>query len=250
MGLIARGGGEEDDSEQISISGFDGLDVGGTPAETEYVLDEWSPQDRSLLRERLETVGVPHRWEGATLIVAAADEAWAERVMDQVEADLDDLRAEQSMGTVGYDLSAWDDDSCVALMDALTADGIPYQIEADELFVDSEDEARTDEIVAGIADPDAELPAPVATEDVMSDLFVMADRVLHDPDDPGTRRELAAAVTVAMGTDAPYGMDAGWWTKVLHQAEALVSVAEAVPLDEDVLRASATELRDALRPFV
>ena len=250
MGLIARGGGEEDDSQAISISGLDGLDIGGTPELTEFELDDWSDDERVLLRERLETLGVPHQWEGSTLVVAAADEAWAERVMDQVEADLDEAQAEVDHGTVGYDLSGWDDASCVALLDALAADSIPYQIEGNELFIDSEDEPRADELVASIVDPGAAAPAALATEDVMSDLFVAADRLLHDPDDPGTKRQLAAAVTAAVGTAPPYGMDAAWWNGVLEGAGSLAELADAHPVDDEAVATAATELRDRLRPFV
>jgi hypothetical protein len=85
---------------------------------------------------------------------------------------------------------------------------------------------------------------------MMSDLFVVADRLLHDPDDPSTRRALASAVLGAAGTEAPYGMDAAWWTRILDQAQALKDASEAMPLDEEALLTHATELRENLRPFV
>lgn len=250
MGLLARGGGEEDEERgDVSIAGLDGLD-GGAPSETEYVLDEWSDDDRVLLRERLETLGVPHRWEGPTLVVAAADEAWTERVMDQVEADLDDARAEDAAGTVGYDLTDWDDDSCKKLMDLLEVDSIPYQIDGDELFVDAANEERADELVTAVLDPDAAILPAEGGFDVMSEMFVGSDRLAHDPSDHAGKRSLLAAAPVALAQGAPYGLEPAWWDGVVAQAQAIADLLEAEAADEDQIADLSVALRDTLRPFI
>lgn len=250
MGLLARGGGEEDEERgEFSIAGLDGFD-GGAPTETEYVLDEWSEDDRVVLRERLETLGVPHRWEGPALVIAAADEAWAERVMDQVEADLDDARAHEAAGTVGYDLTEWDDESCKQLMDLLEADGIPYQLDGDELFVDSADEERADELVNAVLDPGAVVPPAEGGGDVMSELFVAADVLTHDPDDRAGTRALRAAADQAVAQGPPYGMEAEWWDDVVEQAQGISSALAAEPADPEVVAELATALRDHLRPYI
>lgn len=250
MGLLARGGGEEDEERgEFSIAGMDQLD-GGAPTETEYVLDEWSEDDRVVLRERLETLGVPHRWEGPALVVAAADEAWTERVMDQVEADLDDARAQEAAGTVGYDLTEWDDDSCKKLMDLLEVDAIPYQLDGDELFVDGADEDRVDELITAVLDPDAVVPAAEGGFDVMSELFVATDVLSHDPDDRAGTRSLLAATQQAVVQGPPYGMEPVWWDGVVKQAQGLAATLGADPLDPEVVVEQATVLRDHLRPFI
>ena len=250
MGLLARGGGEEDEERgDLSIAGLDGLD-GGAPSETEYVLDEWSDDDRVLLRERLETLGVPHRWEGPTLVVAAADEAWTERVMDQVEADLDDARAEEAAGTVGYDLTDWDDDSCKRLMDLLEVDSIPYQIDGDELFVDAANEERADELVTAVLDPDAAILPAEGGFDVMSEMFVGSDRLAHDPSDHAGKRSLVAAAPEALAQGAPYGLDSAWWDGVVEQAQAIAALLETEAADEDQIADLSVALRDTLRPFI
>ena len=250
MGLLARGGGEQDEERgDISIAGLDGLD-GGAPAETEYVLDEWSEVDRIVLRERLETLGVPHRWEGPTLVVAASDEAWAERVMDQVESDLDDARVEQVAGAVAYDLTEWDDESCKRLMDLLEVDAIPYQLDGDELFVDAADEERTDELVTAVVDPEAVVPSAEGGFDVMSELFVASDRLVRDPDDQGGRRSLTTAADQATAQGPPYGMDVAWWNSVAEQAEAIVALLVVDVPDVDQVAERSAALRDALRPYI
>jgi hypothetical protein len=250
MGLLARGGGEEDEERgEVSIAGM-GEMGGGPPSETEYVLDEWSEQDRRILQERMETLGVPHRWEGATVVVASADDAWTERVMDQVEADLDDVEAEMAAGTVGYDLTEWDDDRCKQLMDFLEVEGIAYQLDENELFVDAMHEERTDELVTVVLDPLAVVLPADGGIDVMSEMFVSADRLARDPSDHAGRNALSGAVAQGGVQGAPYGMDAAWWKGVMSQAQAVVATMETVGGDDDDVSALARALRDHLRPFI
>ncbi|MEO7428329.1 MAG: hypothetical protein ABIY48_03000, partial [Acidimicrobiales bacterium] len=87
MGVLTERSEDDEERGEISIAGLDGLD-GGAPEEVVYDLDDWNDRDRAMLRDRLETLGVPHRWEELSLVVAAANEAWVERIMDQVEDDL------------------------------------------------------------------------------------------------------------------------------------------------------------------
>ncbi len=53
---------------------------------TEFNLDEWSPGDRTLLTESLVESEVPHRWEGATVVVAADAEDAVDDLLDAIEA--------------------------------------------------------------------------------------------------------------------------------------------------------------------
>ena len=45
-------------------------------------------------------------------------------------------------------------------------------------------------------------------------------------------------------------MDKVWWDAVLARADGLVELRDTPDPDEEALVASATELRDALRPYV
>jgi hypothetical protein len=189
MGLLTPQGEDDEEQGEISIAGLDDLDGGKGGDEITFDLEEWSEPDRSVLRERLETLGVPHSWEGTTLVIAAADEAWVERVMDQVDEDLSAAQEEAESEEVAYDLTDWDDDSCLRLLDTLAAETIPYGLDGDELLVASLDEARVDEIVAAITTPGATLTVGgPASFEAMSELFVAADQLVHDPDDRSDER--------------------------------------------------------------
>ena len=52
----------------------------------EYGLDEWSATDRSTLTEALVEAEIPHRWEQATILVAADAEEDVDALLDAIEA--------------------------------------------------------------------------------------------------------------------------------------------------------------------
>jgi hypothetical protein len=253
MGLLGQRS-DEDDEEQgdISLAGLEHLD--STTDDTVYELDEWTERGRLVLRERLETLGVPHRWEnGTTLVISTPDEAWVERIMDQVEDDLS-LALDPDVAQVAYDLTDWDALGRERLFDALEEQAVPYGVDGEELFVHEIDEPRVDEMIEAIVRP--ETADDVAGDDdaagpeVMGELFVAADRLVHDPDDPEGTLALIAAIRRASTTPVPYGMDKVWWEGVLGRADALVSLRDVPAPDEEAIIATATELRDGLRPYV
>lgn len=253
MGVWTPRGDEDDEPGEVQLSGLEQLDgPSGGDDEITFELDEWSDHDRTVLADRLVTLGVPHSWEATTLVVAEADEAWVERVMDQVEEELstapaDDEESEQ----VVYDLSEWDDDACVALLDALSADTIPYALDGDELVVEGVDERRVDEIVAALTTPGATVSAGgPASFEAMSDLFVATDELSNDPLDKGATRDIVEGARAAAGASAPFGTDPGWWDGIVARAGALADLVESPHADADQVVDLASALRNDLRPYI
>ena len=83
-----------------------------------------------------------------------------------------------------------------------------------------------------------------------SDLFVAADRLVHDPIDHEGTLSLVDALRLAYAMGSPYGMDKVWWDGVVGHADRLVILLDTPSPDEDAVIAEATALRDALRPYV
>jgi hypothetical protein len=248
MGLLTDRPEEDDDGGEIALTGLE--DLTGDGDETIFPLDDWSERGRSLARERFETLGVPHRWEGPAIVVAAADEAWAERVLDQVEDDLA-VGLDPDAPQVAYDLAEWDPLERERLYDVLDDEAVPFEVDGDELFVHEIDEQRVDEVVTGIVSPGAEPdPAGEADQAVMGELFVAADRLVHDPTDTDAALQLADVVGATAGTNAPYGMDPVWWNGVLERSERLRQLLDVEDLDHEGIVEGATALRDGLRPYV
>ncbi len=249
MGLLSKRSEDDEERGEIRITGMGGLDL-GSPEETVYELDDWSETHRTMLRERLEMLALPHRWEDTSLVVASSTEAWMERVMDQVEDELADT-LDAGDEQVAYDLAGWDDAHRQVLFDGLDADHVPFGVEGDELFVRAIDEQRVDEVIDSIIGP--EPGAPPRTQvgpEVMGDLFVAADRLAHSPRDHEGTLSLIAALRAAQGTNPPYGTDRAWWEQVVELAERIVDNLDSREPDEDAVSTDATALRDTLRPFV
>lgn len=252
MGLLGQRSDDDEERGDISIAGMEDLD--SSTEDTVYELDEWTERARTVLRDRLETLGVPHRWEGgSTLLVATPDEAWVERVMDQVEDDLS-LSLDPDVAQVAYDLTDWDALGRERLFDSLEDEAVPYGIDGEELFVHEIDEQRVDEMIDAIVRPPGELAAEVDGGgdgfETMGELFVAADRLAHDPLDHEGTLVLIAALRRAASAATPYGMDKVWWDAVLARADGLVALRDTPDPDEGAVIASAVELRDALRPYV
>jgi len=249
MGLLSNRSEDDDERDEVRITGFGGVDL-GAPEEIVYELDDWTDSDRAVLRERLEMLALPHRWEATSLVVAPSTEAWVERVMDQVEDDLGE-RIDANDEQIAYDLTGWDDVNRQALFDGLDAERVPFGLAGDELFVRAIDEARVDEAVDSVIGPDesAERRGQVGPE-VMGEMFVAADRLSHDPRDHEGTMAIIASLRASEGTNPPYGTDRGWWDRVVAHADQIVTLLDATEPDEDAISDEATLLRDTLRPYV
>jgi hypothetical protein len=261
----------EDEGLGISISGLPGeLDEpepdgdavpGGGPepngaagAEVVYDLDDWSEIERGAVTDRLREAGIPHGWEATSLHVAEADEAAVENILDIVEGDSEaDQTLDAVQDQVAYDLSDWDDDRLTALVDELDAAGIAQAWDEDELFVYATDEQAVDELLDRVAHPH-ELPPEAddgpAGAELLGEVFVVADRLQHDPDDhEGTVSMLDLGHAVE-GADPPYGLGPKEWDHLRGRVGALCTQLRAQKVDEDAVIDAARDLRNALRSYV
>ncbi len=161
---------------------------------------------------------------------------------------LDDEREQ-----VGYELYAWAPAELDELDDALHELGLPHEWVSDgyEVVVHAEDEERVDALLPTIRYPD-EIPAEDDDGDdteveVLSALFVSADRMQRDPTGDAVAAFLDAAERI--GDKPPYGLDATEWTRVTGIVDDLIDMFHAAaPTGE--IAAAATALRNRLRPLV
>lgn len=247
MGLFSHRS-EEDDLGELSLAGLPGLDDG--PQESVYPMDEWSEAGLALLRERLTALGVPHEWdEDGSLVVDTANEAWVERIMEQAEDELADT-VDPSLPQVAYDLSGWLTEQRERLYEILDEEAVPFGVDGDELFVHEIDEDRVDELIDALLAPEEEPSGATSPAEAMGELFVAADLLRNDP--AGSTGALALVDARRLAADAapPYGMDRAWWSGVLREADALLALLDADPMDVAQIEEVAARLRDALRPYV
>jgi hypothetical protein len=226
-----------------------------------YEFEELEPMQRLAIDELFAGNGIAHAWDGTSLVVRDEDEEEADRLIDEADREAFlDRGAEQ----LAYDLSDWDDDRRAELTQALESAGIEHAWdEHGELVALDSDEDRVDAIVDAIEYPDqlevteeAELEAEEALaaeghdpQDVLSELFVASDRLMHDPLDHEGVLSLVDAARMAESLPLPYGFAPAVWNDLLVQVKRLQSSLEG-EVDDDSVIEQATALRASLRNFV
>lgn len=220
-------------------------------AELDYELDEWSTESRELLERLLTTNEVNHAWQGGTLSVAADDQGMVEELIGEVEATL--LPAlDPDAEKVVYEVAEWSPEDRADLTDALVEEGVRYVFdEMGDLVIQAIDEDRVDTLMDDLTDGETEEvdDAPMAT-DVLSDLFVAADKLRKSPRDAKAilaAREQAIAV---IALPPPYGFERRTWAQVGLRAGALRALLEDESPDDETVTEAAEELRDLLHPMV
>jgi hypothetical protein len=155
-----------------------------------------------------------------------------------------------------YELNTWAPDQRSQLEVTLAEAGIPYQWEDTDLLVPAAMEARVDELL-----DDIEFPEPLADDapddaddeavyQVMSDLFVIADRLAEGKSvDLAVAGDFIEASAAAQETAAPFGVDERTWKQVTKLAGEIAEKLEE-EADDDAVIAEAATLRNALRGFV
>jgi hypothetical protein len=180
--------------------------------------------------------------------------------VEQDEVEQDDVE-------VVFELADWTDEDRAALRDRLQAKGIAHEWEDGDLVVADADADAADDAIEAVEYSD-ELAADAAdaaeTDDggeaddaddggvgyaLMSALFVAADRLQHDPEDPrvgGAFDEAADAVVAAAAP--PYGVAAEEWKQL---QELAANVCEQLDeADADVIARDAGALRQLLSRYV
>jgi hypothetical protein len=219
--------------------------------EVEFDLQDWSTPEHDAITRRLVTEGVLHHWDDLKLVIAKADQQQVEGVLDEVGGAGDPLDGDRDQ--VAYDLTEWEEDRLVTLGDALGEAGVDFDWDGDELFVYEDDEQRVDELIDQVAHPhelDAEDDAEDGGAELMGELFVVADRLQHDPDNHEISVSLLDLSRVVDKAQPPFGMAGAQWEKIKKQVDELSTALTSVPIDENSAGAAARDLRDTLRPFV
>jgi hypothetical protein len=175
-----------------------------------YDLDELEPTDRFDIDRRLAERSIERAWDGGSLVVRAADEDVVDEVMDEAAAGGVALDEGDQLT---YELTDWSEDQRAQLAEALRLADIGHEwSDEGELIALEADEERVEAILDAIEFP-AQLPVDstdetgdgLAAQDAMSELFVAADRLMHDPNDHEGVLSLVDAARMAEALPLPYG---------------------------------------------
>lgn len=166
---------------------------------------------------------------------------------------------EQDHEILVYELNTWDAAQRQQIDIVLAEAGVPFQWEDTDLLVPAAAEAAVDELLDTIEFPDAlpleateseEAADDEAVYQVMSDLFVLADRIAEGKTvDLAVAGDFIEASGRAAETPPPFGVEERTWQQVQRLAGEIAERLEDEGND-DVVIAEAATLRNALRSFV
>jgi hypothetical protein len=247
------------------------LDSGGD-GQVHYELHEWAVESRVMLEQLLEAAGIRHAWAGTDLVASEAVEAKVDALIEQVEVTtLPTL--DPDLPKLAYDVEDWSDEQQTLLMHALDDVGIAYEFDLDgALVVLEENEERVEAILDEIEFPDA-LPVDdgegdeadeadeaavegvesvdgIEAAEVMSDLFVAADRLRKNARDADGVLTLVERAEIAGRLRLPYGFSRAAWGDIVVQATAVKDLLEGDEADDETICEHAQVLRDTLRQYV
>ncbi len=256
----------------------------GTTEHEGWELHEWTGEGRRLLDGMLANAGIPHSWQGSTLLAPVIEHDRVADMVDDVaagdarvgEPDHDLGPDADGSNEVAYDLTGWDDLARGDLIAALAEAGVEHRWDADDdLVVAAEDEERVDAVFADLTPSDLDLGLGddgfdeaidvgiddgLLVQETLSTLFIAADRLQHHPRDDTSLRQVIGARDTARTLMLPFGFERVQWQGILTSADELVARIEPdanadgggrrrAP-DDDAIREAAVDLRRRLREVV
>lgn len=242
---------EDDEGDEDEDDDGEPVDSG----QVEFELGDWGARERQLLDGELAGARVRRAWEAGTLVVAAADADVVDDLIDYIEERIA-LDLPPDAEPVIYEVKDWPAGLEDRFLDLLIENRIPHNRGYQEITVSVDDEERVDELVEQVTaaweeeqPTDEELDGPDAQQ-VLSELFVSSDRLLHDPSDRAATVRFDDAAESALAMGLPFGFDEAAWGEITDLTGALrEQLADAESTDDDVVEA-ATALRSHLRPLV
>ena len=165
-------------------------DIGDDDGEqVAYEYDDVDAAERLRIDRLLADRGIVHAWDGTTLVVARYDEVEVDELLDKIDAphDIDDALLDEDAEQLVYDIGDWDAERRAELDGLLEAAGLPHAFDEDgDLVVLAADEEQVDAIIDQVEfpdqlDPTTDEPGGLDAVETLGNLFVAADRLVHDP---------------------------------------------------------------------
>jgi hypothetical protein len=153
---------------------------------------------------------------------------------------------------VAYLLDDWGPHEREELSAVLRGERVPFLWEGDELVVPETRADLVEELIDHLDHPDALEPEDDDGDGgatLLSSLFVVADVLTGDPDNPPAVAELLQAAAEVEERTPPFGLDPALWSTIGQRAAALVGALGA-GADEAAVVEAARALREAVRPLV
>lgn len=205
------------------------------------------------LRRLMEESAVPFELDDDELAVPGTHAVAADRVLDHLDRMLG-IALDHGGEVEVLELYDWEDHELDLLEAHLRVARVPHTWDDDGFLLVAPDAVEEAEVVIDrVAHPHALEPdldvGPVASPELLSDLFLAADAVRREPWNLQKVGELGRLAEAAEGA-APFGVDQNTWNLAVTAAGDAVAAADDGDGDEDEVRAQADRARALLRPLV
>jgi hypothetical protein len=224
-----------------------------------YELGGWSLELQAEAAEVLAESQIPHAWNGTDLVVHVDWENTVDELLDAVEQGATG-EVDTSDDELVYELDEWPAEDRETLAAKLTEAGVPHRWEGDSTLVvaptDEElieavlDELEFPHALAVDAAEDVDDDAEETSFEVLSSLFLAADRLKGNPVDPEGIADLTDALEDADPDNPPYGIVPGLWRDAIERANRLADALADEDDRSDDVATQAAGLQALLRPYV
>jgi hypothetical protein len=216
------------------------------PERIVYEVGTWPLALQAAAAQAMAESGIPHAWVGADLAIEEAYEDKVDALLDEVEKGAD-VTGDDIDGEMSYELDDWTEDQRIELRQGLLDNSVPHRWEGDILVVAIADEDTVDSILdqAEFSDNQTEM-----SPEIMSDLFVAADKLRRSANDGGSMASLADHLETMSPLRPPFGVERLVWKKIVDSSSMLSDTICDERSTDDAIRSKAGELRDLLHPYV
>lgn len=251
----------------------------------EYDLAEWATESRVMVQQLMRAEDIPHAWQGTTLMVPAAVEARTDLVLDQVEATtLPTL--DPDADKVAYELDGWSNQQIDELCAILDTERIAFEFDTDgDLVVEAATDPRVEAVIDAMAeaaarpadseisdadtsetdddddrtesaddgddgDDDEAAGTEIDAGQLLSDLFVAADRLARKAADHEGVLGMVDNGALARSAALPYGFETVVWADILMLVDGVCDLLEDDDSEDEQIEEAAATLREVLRQYV
>lgn len=219
-----------------------------------YDLHTWALESRVMTESLLMSEEMAHAWEGTTLVVRTPDKVDVEGLLEEVAAtERDGLDAEADR--VAYEIAEWPVEYQTMFTAALNDNSIPFQFDSlGDLVVYEIDDPRVEKILEDLDipdfDDDGEEVDGIKVHDILTQVFVAAERLKNNARDANGVLGMARAAEEAIQLGLPFGFDANGWRKFVTEADEMKSLLESDRSDDEEISELAGRIHARLRPVL
>jgi len=198
--------------------------------------------------------GVVHSWQGTTLMIHESSEETVDGLLEEVRVagrrSLDDEAPKTA-----FEMDGWDNDLREVLIERLVGTGVPHEFDDDgDLVIHEIDEEQVDmvidEVLARRQEHDLDKLEGLEANDLMSALFLAADKLRRDPSDSGGVLGVIEHGERLVGSAAPFGFEPEGWGRLRDSTAALIDLIQQEEPPVDEISDQAEMLRETLRALV